>query len=511
MPRVHGGTASFAVFNLERCGESRETRDSPHPTHYRKLTDETLNDLCNETRIRHSSQYSRRLHLAVELALLFQYHDPRFKITSFYDINCCSTARTTMNAILRHALKSDLTPITDLLRPWIDDNPTVLETLDNFVSRDSRDVHCEVVEAGENIDFVNLWVQEEANQVRILAFGINPQLSDKTVAAEFLGQQIMRWVEMGITKACICLPESIAPEVSQCLRSSGFMFEGLNSDCRTHSKPALRFCKHFLYQAIHHSEILDFLRQILPGVGYELRDEAEGFSYRVRAECRPPFSFGFWHRMTRLDRDIIVHPPARVLEWHELETLFYPFQIYARRERPLLLHLEKKNAASLITPRMTDDHQDSLFAGVSPAHSRPFRTDNTISTDPAGLHGIRKGLPMLFYVNRIGAVGHARVDDWSLEDVNLSVPPSGKEGLEGDFSTLTHTSESEIDGQARHGDGSATRSGKALAIRFRWYRPLRRAVKLDEIRAMDDDFNPQHSRSISPKLFRSILSLGNTE
>ena len=131
-----------------------------------------------------------------------------------------------MNAILRHALKSDLTPITDLLRPWIDDNPTVLETLDNFVSRDSRDVHCEVVEADKNIDFINLWVQEEANQVRILAFGINPQLSDKTVAAEFLGQQIMRWVEMGITKACICLPESIAPEVSQYLRSSGFMFEG---------------------------------------------------------------------------------------------------------------------------------------------------------------------------------------------------------------------------------------------------------------------------------------------
>jgi hypothetical protein len=118
---------------------------------------------------------------------------------------------------------------------------------------------------------------------------------------------------------------------------------------------------------------------------------------------------------------------------------------------------------------------------------------------------------MLFYVNRIGAVGHARVDDWSLEDENPSISPSGKGGLEGDFPGLTHTGESEIDGQARHGDGSATRPGKALVIRFRWYRPLRRAVKLDEIRAMDDDFNPQHSRSISPKLFRSILSIGNTE
>jgi hypothetical protein len=402
-----------------------------------------------------------------------------------------------MKVILRPALNSDLANITGILRPWVDSDASILDLMENFVSDRPQNLNCEMAEVEKDVKCVSVWKQESSDHVRILAFGTGPEPSDQVAATGFLRRQITQWAEMGIKRASACIPETVASELAECFRTCGFMFEGIASDRGVDHKPDLRFCKHFLYRTIHHSEIIDFLRQTLVGLGYELRNEAEGFSYRVRAECRPPFSFGFWHRITRLGRDIIVHPPARVLEWHELENLFYPLQIYARHERPLLFHLEKKRAVELVELPITDDHQDTLFGtGISSITRPAFLPLDTIAVgDPAGAAGIRKGLSMLFYVNRIGAVGHARVGDWYMEDVKK----------------LGHALH-----DVNEQDGADTgephpKSGNALVIRFHWYRAFKRPVKLDEIREMDDNFNPQHSRTIAPKLFRSILSRGNLQ
>ena len=399
-----------------------------------------------------------------------------------------------MKVILRPALNSDLANITDLLRPWIDNDASILDLVENCVSDRPQKLNCEVAEVEKLVKCVSVWKLESSDHVRVLAFGIGPEPSNQIAATGFLRRQITQWAEMGVKRASACIPETVASQLAECFRACGFMFEGIASDCADRERD-LRFCKHFLYRSIHHSEIIDFLRQALVGLGYELRNEAEGFSYRVRAECRLPFSFAFWHRITRLGRDIIVHPPARVLEWHELENLFYPLQIYARHERPLLFHFEKKRAMQLVELPITDDRQDTLFgAGIS-SITRPtfLPLDNIAVGDPAGAAGIRKGLSMLFYVNRIGAVGHARVGDWYMEDVK-------KLGHD-----LHHVSEQDI------GDTGEPppKSGNALVIEFHWYRAFKRPVKLDEIREMDDNFNPQHSRTIAPKLFRSILSRGN--
>lgn len=407
-----------------------------------------------------------------------------------------------MKVILRPALNSDLANITDLLRPWADNEASILDLVENCVSDGPQNLNCEIAEIEKVVKCVSVWKQESSDHVRILAFGIGPEPSDRIAATGFLRRQITEWAEMGIKRASTRIPETVASGFAECFRACGFMFEGIASDCGVDHKPDLRFCKHFLYRAIHHSEIIDFLRQVLVGLGYELRNEAEGFSYRVRAECRPPFSFGFWHRITRLGRDIIVHPPARVLEWHELENLFYPLQIYARHERPLLFHFEKKRAIQIVELPITDDRQDTLFgAGISSMTRPTFLPQGAIAVgDPAGAAGIRKGLSMLFYVNRIGAVGHARVGDWYMEDVKKL----------GD--DMPHVSEQEIDDTgAPPTGGTPPKSGNALVIKFHWYRAFKRPVKLDEIREMDDNFNPQHSRTIAPKLFRLILSRGNLQ
>ncbi len=403
--------------------------------------------------------------------------------------------------ILRHALNRDITAVTEILRQWIDNDHTILNLLEDCVSEGSRDIHCELVELGDRIIYTNLWKNEAHDRIQILGVGTGGEASDRAAAINFLRQQITDWAAKGIKTASACVPETIPSDIAECLRACGFIFQGIASDCGIEAGRSLRYCKHFLYRSIHHSEVLDFLRQIFSGFGYELKNEAEGFSYRIRAECRPPFSFGFWHRIARMGRDIIVHPPARVLEWHELENLFYPLQIYARRDRPILLHLEKKKALQLIDLPTIDDRQDTLFGSKtsSAIHPKFLPRDNAAFSEPGAALDMRKGLSILFYVNRIGAVGHARVADWYLDDVaNLK-------------DALKYTTDTDIDDATRSTAELDLKSGKALVVKFQWYSPLRRPVSLDEIRKLDDTFSPQHARAISSKLFRSILSRGNCQ
>ena len=44
---------------------------------------------------------------------------------------------------------------------------------------------------------------------------------------------------------------------------------------------------------------------------------------------------------------------------------------------------------------------------------------------------------------------------------------------------------------------------------FQWYKPFKKPVALEEIRRMDESFNPQRTRALSPRLFQSILDWGN--
>lgn len=233
-------------------------------------------------------------------------------------------------------------------------------------------------------------------------------------------------------------------------------------------------------------------------LGYEVRSEGEGFSYRVRSDFQLPFVFSAWHRVMKSGEDLVVQPPARVLEWNELETLFYPLTVRARDERPLLVPVEKKRASHLVDLPVPDNHQSSLFDRLAVFRPQQLLMNHLIYMDPTGIPGVRKGLPLLFYVNRIGAVGTAKVEDWFIDEAKRLQDSIEQKGW------------TASPAETENGTAVAPRSGKVLAVRFQWFKPFHKPVKLDEIRTMEKNFSPQRVRAVSSGLFESIVTRGSS-
>jgi hypothetical protein len=403
----------------------------------------------------------------------------------------------TMKLIFRQALDTDMVAVKEILGPWIREDPGIVELLDNVITQGSSSpARCRLLEKDDALQGVSLWIPERPDHVRLIAFGLVPEASETGADSRFLGQEIMEWAELGVSKVTVRVPEPLATSLVPCLRTCGFMLEGICSSCCRDAEPLITFSKHFLYKSIAGSEVLDFLQGFLLALGYEVRTEGDGISYRLRSEFRLPFIFSSWHRISRSGPDLVLQPPARVLEWSELENLFYPFRIQADTEKPLLVPLDRSAAAALIDLPTTNDHQNSLFARGGLYEPRTIRTQNLAYIDPTGVQGVRKGLPLLFYVNRVGAVGIARVQDWLLDDAK-TLPQS------------LHARGWTVPGNLpQNPTASLPRSGKILAVRFHWYSALKRPVKLEDIRAMDRTFSPQRVRCLSSELFQSIVDVG---
>ena len=404
----------------------------------------------------------------------------------------------TMKMIFRQALNDDVPAVTELLGPWIKEDQTVLQYLASMASAGpSREVRCRVLELEGAVKCVSVWIPEKADQVRVLALATGPGSSENNADIRFLRQEIMSWADMGVSKVTLCVPGQLASSMVSWLRKCGFMFEGICSSSHVQGGTGVTFCKHFLYRTIRRSDVMDFLREFLMGLGYEVRAEGEGFSYRVRSDFQLPFVFSAWHRVMKSGSDLVLQPPARVLEWNELETLFYPLTVRARDEKPLLIPVEKKRAGHLVDLPVSDNHQSSLFDRFTVFRPQHLLMNHLIYMDPTGIQGVRKGLPLLFYVNRVGAVGTAKVEDWLIDEAKRLHDSVEQKG----WATPAPEAETEA--------AMAPRSGKVLAVRFQWFRPFRKPVKLDEIRSMERSFSPQRVRAVSTGLFESIVTRGS--
>jgi hypothetical protein len=401
----------------------------------------------------------------------------------------------TMQVIVRPALDADMSAVENILRPWIREDPTLGELVATVAAKGAAGpVRCRVLEYDHTVRCVSLWLAESPVHIRLLAVGLDPEASASGYDVRFLHEEIMDWAEMGVSKVTIRVPEKLAGIFVPSLRNCGFMYEGICSSCCEEPAPWITFCKHFLYRTITDAEVLGFLQDFLVSLGYEVRAEGEGFTYRLRSEFRLPFIFSSWHRVTKSGGDLVVQPPARVLEWSELETLFYPFRVQAEAEKPLLLPMERKTADGLIDMPATNNHQSSLFEQNQVMRTISFNPNNVAYVDPTGIQGVRKGLPLMFYLNRVGAVGTARVDDWMLEDARAMQQRLLDRGWL-------------RDGQIALPEGpSWAKSGKLLAVRFHWYRPLKRPVRLEEIRALDRTFSPQRVRCLTADVFHAIVA-----
>ena len=400
--------------------------------------------------------------------------------------------------ILRQARSKDTPTVRRILGPWLKEDAYLHENLESLIGKLTPDkLRCTVLETDEVICAVSLWIVEEPNVVRVLAFQEGHESCAQGSGMRLLQEEILEWAQMGMSRVTIEVPEALASTVIGSLRTCGFLVEGLSRGFGVDCRPRARMSKHFLYRTIPHKEVMSFIQEVMISLGYEVRPEADGLRYRVREEFRFPFIFSQWHRITASGPDIIVHPPARVLQWHDLETLFYPLRIWARNDRPLLVPMDIKRAKRLIEFPGRDPRQKSLFGATGEGQEKLVRASNVAYSYSAGKRAVRKGLPLLFYVNRVGAVGTARVGNSHLEDPEYVASHLEEMGF--------------FDAEAGTGEtaNKGPKIGKVLVVHFQWYRPLIRSVTLEEIRNMDEHFNPQRSRFISCSLFDSIIAAGN--
>lgn len=404
-----------------------------------------------------------------------------------------------MKMILRPAQKRDWPAIKKLFAAWLDEEPEIRDVLDALLEGQSPDPpRCNTIESDRTLLCASLWTIESPDTVRLWALGVSQSALEMGVHVRLLREEILDWAEMGIEKVIIMVPKSLSSTYIGCLRACGFLFEGITATCALDSCPRFRLTKYFLYRSIPHSEVMDFLREFLLSLGYEVRPEGEGFGFRVGAEYRLPFTFNAWHRITRSGPEIIVHPPARILEMHELETLFYPLRVQDVHEKPLFLPLERKRASGLIDLPDEDVRQGSLFQNGWFHQYRRLFLNNLTYGYPAGLKGVRRGLPVLFYVNRVGVVGSSRVEHWYLDEPrNL-------------YNQLDEMGFYDPEDVKECAASSGPSQGKVLVIRFHWYKPFKRPVTLERLRELDGTFNPQRTRALSIEMYESIIAAGNT-
>ncbi len=397
--------------------------------------------------------------------------------------------------IFRPAVKKDKQSIKRLFKSWISADACTLDLESVPAPGEHADARYRVLEMDKSVTAAMLWVEEQPGEVRILALGMDPRLAETGDDQRFIREAVLEWSEMRMTKVTARLPEPLADDYLNALKTSGFMFEGISSCCGPKQIPRVHLCKHFLYTTIQHSKVIDFLKDFLTTLGYEIRPEDEGFGFRLKNDYRLPFIFSPWHRITRSGSDIIIHPPARVLEMHEIETLFYPLRILMAGEKPLLLPMEKKRAEFSIELPNVESKQDSLFDPESMRRRSLFSNDLAVSL-PGAYNHVRRGLPLLFYVNKIGAVGIARIEDFYLDE---------PKNLFNQIDEMSFFDPADI---VEHAAQTGPKAGKVLVIRFQWYKPFKKIISFDEIKQADESFNPQRGRSIALNLFKTITAAG---
>ncbi len=400
-----------------------------------------------------------------------------------------------MDIVFRHARPKDIPTIQRILKPWADADASLHARIDSLLEPAAENsVRCMLLESGKVIRAVSLWTVLRPLEVKMLAFGVGPGGVEIGADEKLLEEEILEWAAMGIGRVELEVPREFFNGMLDLFDACGFIFEGVSTG-RDLCEPArVRLAKRFFYETIPQTAVPDLLERFMSSLGYEVKNEEDGFAYRARREFRFPFMFSQWQHVSAKGPEIIIHPPARVLERHELETMFFPLRIRTRADRPLVLSMDKQRARTIIELPSRASKQSGLFDGSGEIAAREVFLNNLTYSYPAGLKSIRKGLPLLFYVNKVGAVGTGRVKDWYLDE------PENLYNLVDDMGRI------DPEDVREHVGTSGANEGKVLVIRFHWYRPLKRVMTLEQIRGLSRSFNPQRTHSVSTKLFDEMLS-----
>ncbi len=397
--------------------------------------------------------------------------------------------------LMRPARKSDFTVISRLFGPWTEAYPALKGHFWHFLNGESvtGNAFSNVLEFDGKIVCASFWETSGLHEIELLALNFDSQELQEDHTRQFLESEIVHCSRLGIGKIGVRCPENIAKCMHGLLRNVGFVFESFSYQAQF-GKNIITMTKQLDHGVVPKADLSSFLKKKLQTFGYEIREETDGFSYRTADICQRPFVVSKWHRIVSSGSDLIVYPPAKRLEPHELETMFYPLRIVDPDDAPLLVTMDKKRACSLLSLPEEDSAQKNMFSLDSGSLVCPTTLNNTTYSIVSGHKSLRKGLPILFYVNGQGAVGEARIIDWAVETVsNLIQNIDDYPGIEiGDVDPKTMK--------------VGSRLSQILKIRFNYYKAFQRVVSFEEIRTLEASFNPQRRRFVSNQLFESISS-----
>lgn len=403
-----------------------------------------------------------------------------------------------MIPVIRSVNERDFPEIERLLGNWM----LTDALLKNFLSNDNAisnvvDRSISVLEIEGSIEGVSLWSRLTNGEITVAGYSVTEKAKRAALDVKFLKQEILEWAKLKITKVSLTAPETEAHQFMNTLRSCGFVCEGVSWSTISDQPNSIRLCKKLVYETIHDSNVLKFLEETFISWGYETRVDTDTLFYRSKADYQLPFLFTAWHTIARQGTQIIVSPPARPLDPYELETLFFPLIVTGHQDKPLLVTIDKKRAVGMIELPQPERRNDNLFIGENVRSQKLGR--NLVYTFPTGFQKIRKGLPVLFYVNRVGAVGEARIESWSFEDPKKLCK------------ALYDDEKYDLDHIMEHAEVSGPKAGKVLVLGYEYYRAFNNPVMLGEMKRLDMEFNPQRQRSISYDFFQSVSETGNQQ
>ncbi|MFH0960635.1 MAG: hypothetical protein V1897_18265, partial [Pseudomonadota bacterium] len=313
-----------------------------------------------------------------------------------------------MKTVIRPATERDITQIELMLGNWN------LETSQIKSALNLNTFYLSVLETQGLIEGVSLWEATVSDEIKLLGFALSPKAIQHGFGEEFLKRELMAWAKRKASKISLIIPQSEAVALASIFRECGFISDGQIWPGNPNSQRGLRFYKKPVYDSINYADAINFLGNLFVSWGYDVRQELDGITYRLKPENVSPFFSVAWHKINMIGAQIVISPPARPLEAFELETLFFPLIIRCQGETPLLVTIDRKRAPTMIELPQTELDYDNLFNRENLGSTWLGR--DIVYTFPTGFQKIRRGLPILFYVNRLGAVGEARIKSWSFED-----------------------------------------------------------------------------------------------
>ena len=394
-------------------------------------------------------------------------------------------------------------------------------TLDEAEKGEAR---CVVACVGDSIAGVAISKLKGDGVAKLSHFSLKDQFRGLAVGPHLLWHELQNWAAQKINLFYVTLASDMVGDLVGFFQRYGFASLGMAPQRYREGSCEFVMGKIFAYGQVDESGFEDFVRKhVIELFGCRIVSEIDsGFIIQkvlveapiahrkevgVRIVTEPGLTC---EQINNISHDLVkkygsgtlisfhsvlerpTFPNVTVLDSYDIECLFYPVELVQTDAKAVIIPIKRQWAEVLLEyPRPQED----LFP---PSPSRLLlRTDNVYYRYPTDFDILRRGTRILFYVTEIhGVVGEAKIVVSKVdfpEQLYMEYGPIGVYRLSDIEQHITEKGEN---------------AGKALAIKFDWYKKYRRPVRLKDVREIIESFNPQTAYKITWEQLERIREAG---